>query len=209
MTWKAAWSTFLDNPIVGVGPDGFYAPIGKERAENAHNDILQVISTMGIVGLFAYLAFLVYLLKDLAGPSLGAITALFINAKFSPVPLEALILACVIIGGVKKPASWPVKSSLCALSVVCLLIAGPISLADYYAQKGNLASIQRACEINPSELAYKTRFINLGAYEYNRSRFMEVKAVILKAMKEQGMQAIDLRPNSDIAQKIYAVTRSL
>jgi len=115
ITWKIAARVFGEHPFFGVGPEGFqraftaYRPpeFGHEVAANAHNDILHAGATLGIVGLAAYLFLAYSAFSVLRGPAFGAIAALFVNAKVSPVPLEALVLAAVIIGGYSIRPSSP------------------------------------------------------------------------------------------------------
>lgn len=110
ITWDIAAKTALEHPWIGVGPDNFGpyfmvrrpASFGNERAADAHNDILQVAATVGFVGLAAYCWFVVAGFSVLRGPALAAVVALFVNAKFSPVELEPLILAAVIAGAYEK-----------------------------------------------------------------------------------------------------------
>lgn len=106
ITWQVSAKAFMERPLVGIGPDcllPYFALVrpkafGHELAGDAHNDLLQVAATTGIVGLAAYLWLVVAGFSVIRGPALGALAAIFFNAKFSPVELEALILAAVIAG---------------------------------------------------------------------------------------------------------------
>lgn len=106
MTWAVAARAFTERPIIGIGPDCILpyfdrlkpGGMGHERAADAHNDILEVAATTGMIGLIAYLWLAGNTFSVLRGPALGSMAALFLNAKFSPVELEVLVLAAVIVG---------------------------------------------------------------------------------------------------------------
>lgn len=73
MAWRSAWAGFIENPLLGVGLDGFktiqqqqlldgivdsyYVNFGMQHA---HNQFMQNMIVRGIFGLFAALAILVY-----------------------------------------------------------------------------------------------------------------------------------------------------
>ena len=68
--WRAAAGVFASNPVLGTGPDTFYATYGRHRAESdgaahglneappdkPHNIYLEYAATTGVLGLGAYLA---------------------------------------------------------------------------------------------------------------------------------------------------------
>ncbi len=64
-TWKAGFRASLDKPILGWGPENFIVAWGryfdasetvKERFDQAHNKIIEELTTRGILGLGTYLA---------------------------------------------------------------------------------------------------------------------------------------------------------
>jgi len=66
-TWKAAWGMFLEHPILGLGPDGFFPEFNDNFGEisyekfgvtydKVHNEFLQVLVDGGIFALLAELA---------------------------------------------------------------------------------------------------------------------------------------------------------
>ncbi|MGL4524728.1 MAG: O-antigen ligase family protein [Spirochaetia bacterium] len=73
MAWKSAWAGFVDNPLLGVGLDGFKAMQQQQLLDgivndfyvsygmnHAHNQFMQNMVIRGILGLIAALAILVY-----------------------------------------------------------------------------------------------------------------------------------------------------
>lgn len=58
--WNDTFNIFIDNPIIGVGTDGFRNEMlirfGEQR--DAHNLFLYILSTSGVIGTLAFLAFL-------------------------------------------------------------------------------------------------------------------------------------------------------
>lgn len=67
--WRAAWSSFLEHPLLGAGPESFdlvfdrhfrpsdYLAAGQAHHDRAHNVLLGALAETGIVGLVAYLIF--------------------------------------------------------------------------------------------------------------------------------------------------------
>jgi O-antigen ligase len=66
--WRAAWRSFLDNPILGTGPGTFAVsyrrvkPPEAEMARLVHNDYLEQASDSGLVGFATYSAFVLGLM---------------------------------------------------------------------------------------------------------------------------------------------------
>ena len=200
-TWKAAIAMFAQNPILGVGPDGFMADLGKEKAGNAHNDILQAAATLGLVGLIAYALFTVHVIRELSGAALGSMVALFVNAKFSPVPLEAMVLAAVIVGGTRSSPGAAQKLAACVLAVL-VIPALPIALADFHAKKGELVSLARAAEINPFETSYREQILDLGAFEFNNAKSNKVRSAVYDLIERQ-KSIVEYRPRDPRAARAY------
>ncbi|MBI5242461.1 MAG: O-antigen ligase family protein, partial [Elusimicrobia bacterium] len=78
-TWKTAWASFAGSPWLGSGPDTFCEIHRKNRGDafiramgptahsgDAHNDLLQVLSTTGLAGGLAYLWLLAALALEAA-----------------------------------------------------------------------------------------------------------------------------------------------
>jgi O-antigen ligase len=90
-----------------------------ELQASAHNDILQFWATTGIVGLAAYLWawHRALLVAWKAPPVFGSLVALFVAAKFNPVPPAALYLCAALLGAVAvagKPsrAIWAIGAAV-------------------------------------------------------------------------------------------------
>ena len=73
MAWRSAWAGFVDNPLLGVGLDGFKTMQQQQLLDgivnnfyvnygmyHAHNQFMQNMAIRGILGLLAALAILVY-----------------------------------------------------------------------------------------------------------------------------------------------------
>ncbi|WP_181364806.1 O-antigen ligase family protein [Aeromonas sp. HMWF014] len=73
MAWRSAWAGFVDNPLLGVGLDGFKTMQQQQLLDgivnkfyvdygmyHAHNQFIQNMVIRGILGLLAALAILVY-----------------------------------------------------------------------------------------------------------------------------------------------------
>jgi O-antigen ligase len=68
--WSVALQIFKENPLIGVGLEGFGVSYtkhdtfnGAERIERAHNDYLQVLTDTGIIGALLCLAFIFFLFR--------------------------------------------------------------------------------------------------------------------------------------------------
>ncbi len=124
--YRIAIMSWAEHPAFGWGPDTFSLAFRQFMTErfiasnngqdffiqlNAHNDVLQILSTLGIVGLAAYTFFYVEVARLLRRALVsepeaigiaGAITAMFVNAKFNPIPLAVLVISAVLIGSLDR-----------------------------------------------------------------------------------------------------------
>lgn len=131
--WKTAWTAFVQNPWIGVGPDGFedafrrlrtaafVTALGSDhRQAYPHNDILQVLSTVGLLGAAAYAWLLAVIVKAarralepagtraLAAGLAAGLLALWVNLALNPIALEVLAFAAAAAGllfSLSAPAS--------------------------------------------------------------------------------------------------------
>ena len=162
--WKTAVHASRDNLLIGLGPDGFGTffmqnkPVNfnVNRANNAHNDFLQASATLGIAGLVVYLMFAAGAFKGLKGPALGSLVALFICAKFNPIPLEAMVIGAVVLGAAHHRNSFQLNIPVLVMMAIFLPLTGMIAYADYQRGRGEL---KKACEVNPYEISYKKTFL--------------------------------------------------
>lgn len=202
--WKIAWRCFRENPWIGVGPDAFElyfrkaktpdyirAATAVEYQAHAHNDLLEALATTGILGGAAY-AFLLFLLvragllawrdpaaRPWAAAVSGGLSALFINMKFNPVPLEVLA-AGALLAGALAPATAISAPGLRALSAAGAFIFGAAAVggggllarADAHLKEGRRMSasgrpelaqrrLEAALALRPCELAYSVEYLNL------------------------------------------------
>lgn len=147
-TWLIALGGVERYPMLGWGPDTFFVINAvhlkegvREMQASAHNDILQAWATTGALGLAAYLwvwwsAFKIALTDCLWDESggrsaaiFGSLVALFVVAKFNPVPPCAFYLAAALLGSIKMvDASGEHGRWIRRLGIVLLLLAPGISL---------------------------------------------------------------------------------
>lgn len=72
--WSAAWRGFLDNPILGTGPENFNIVFNKYVTpefyiyessspyfDRAHNNYLDTLASVGLLGFLAYLGFIFFI----------------------------------------------------------------------------------------------------------------------------------------------------
>ncbi len=197
-TWRIAVMAWRAHPILGWGPDTFtlafrqfmtqrFVDANKQDIfiqQSAHNDILQVLSTLGVIGLAAYTYLNMRVARLLAKADdpealgiTGAIAALFINAKFNPIPLAVMVIAACLIGCLDRGNPYPEDTMerdrpwawLAAVaSVVIALIFGVMCNAERHQRAGeNLNQMGRdfeaaeqfnlAAKINPFDLWYTQR----------------------------------------------------
>jgi len=190
--WSSAWRMFAAHPLTGVGPDAFDLMLGRHKTEayvrayggsggqaHAHNDFLQALATTGLLGFAAYAWLLVaawrrlrhaLLDPDLRAGSAAAgagLAALFVFAKFNPVPLDAFAAAALLLGlldprGARPrvlPAAAFAASAAGVLAAAWLLAADRRCLEGMRAQRDGLLerAVSRyaaAARLNPHEARY-------------------------------------------------------
>lgn len=191
-TWKVAYIAAIEHPVLGWGPDTFplamrqHPDRGTAIQASAHNDLLQAWATTGIVGLFAYgwlwAALLVgawrsarWGLDDSSAAIFGSLVALFVAAKFNPIPPSAIYIAAALAGTALSSfpirAHMPMRRTLWGLGLAAILAAGAVSWpkikAEFYNSYGILAvqsgDLKRGAnllrlgnEAFPSEVAYSS-----------------------------------------------------
>ena len=215
MTWQTALKAIKTHPSalwLGFGPESFDNTFrlnkpsewtdyfGTDIADDAHNDFLQVLVTCGVLGVISYLFFLLKIARSLDGPKLGAMAALFLCIKLNPISIEMLVLAAIITSCGNKIIlpTWA-RAAFVGIAFVIFGIAGRLSLADYYAKKGDFFSLRKACELNPYEMNYKNEFINRGIMEINKTHSIILRTELLKAMRFEAQSALVHRTYSPSA----------
>lgn len=234
--WVSAARAVGEHPWLGTGPDTFQTALRKHRTVgfltllgnrasqlNAHNDLLQALSTAGLLGLAAY-AWLLWgagsaVARGLADPrrrsaaaAVGAaVLGLFVQLKFNAPPLAALAFAAVWLGLLAPaPAApsrlvRPLGALACAFCAAAALLALRLHAADRRFHRGNadlagrpfaqLTPLRDAVRLNPYELLYR---LSLARALYEAGRRTEVKAERIALAEEaaaQGREAAVLRPN--------------
>lgn len=196
--WRIAITSWKSYPLLGWGPDTFALAFRQFMTKrfvaasygddtfiqlSAHNDVLQVLTTMGLLGLscYAFLIFRGFRLLQMAvrvQPEAigiaGALAALFVNAKFNPIPLTVLVIAACLLGSLDRgeqyalPRFARLKAALAALaSIIVALIFGVMCLAERHQRIGeDLAQMMPiyaaeqfniAAQINPFDIWYTQR----------------------------------------------------
>jgi len=112
-TWLIALKGGFRYPLLGWGPDTFFVAnvaidrTAREMQASAHNDILQAWCTTGLLGLSAYMWLWWKVLRAAWFPVwgdgrhaavFGSLVALFVAAKFNPVPSPAMFLCAALLG---------------------------------------------------------------------------------------------------------------
>lgn len=232
--WDSALQASRAALWLGSGPDTFEGLLRRGRTDdfiralgstagqaNAHNDILQALTTTGVLGLAAYL-WLAWALSVLAWRSrgdpyraaaAGALAGLFLQAKVNPVPLPGMVLAALCAAWLcpvptdAKNARWAALGGavliFCAAAFVLIL---RLAAADFSQKKAvvfsgarrmdiALPSFERAERLNPGELRYRMIYASelhqLAAKETDPARRL---GWIERAVKV-GRDATEWRPN--------------
>jgi len=231
--WDSALRAVPARPWLGSGPDtfesllrrgrtdGFIRALGPEAGQaNAHNDLLQALTTTGLAGLAAY-GWLIGALAALAWRSrgdpyraaaAGSLAGLFLQAKFNPVPLPAMALAAVSAAWLCPPPEAKRERSPLRDGAALLLCVAAFALilrlasADWSHKKAvvfgaarrpdvALASHERAVRLHPAELQYRMIYASLlhelAAKEPDPARRL---AWLAQAVRT-GREAVAWRPN--------------
>lgn len=175
--WKGALEVLKDHPWLGAGPDTFFVAFRPHRSfeyvhatgsgvtqADAHNDILQVVSTMGVIGLGAFLWVLGVAARLLWRSArlkpdrnderwkigmAAALSALFIQNQFNFSSVSTTAWAAVFLGalagceGERKRVVLPLwvhvgvaRVILIGIFFLALGFIGRPLLADFYHQEG-------------------------------------------------------------------------
>lgn len=195
MTWTIAARAGAQHPVLGWGPDTFpmanralktpaiVRRVGDSLIQgSAHNDLLQAWATTGALGLIAYVWLWAVILGglwsmaefeagfglDRTAAILGSAVALFVSAKFNPVPASALYIVAALAGGTLFGPHHR-RGILWALGVGAVIAtAAPVGrqmLAETLHSFGNIALrekdnkigidlLRRANEIAPEDTNY-------------------------------------------------------
>lgn len=206
--WESVARSVPRHPWLGTGPDSIQTVLRKERTDgfiralgptksqvSAHNDLLQILVTLGLAGLAAYLWLLAGAWRCLraalregrhrsaVAAIAGAAAGLFVQAKFNPVPLGALVLIALFLGltarGAPRPGQAPAFKAAAALACALILLLGlRLCLADREFQRAR--SHEAAGRAAPALKAYRSA-VRRNPYEFhyrlNAARYMSALAV--------------------------------
>lgn len=193
--WESGLRIFTQDPWLGSGPDTFQSALGRAMTDgylrthgrnvsqnNAHNDLLQVLTTTGLAGLLAYLGVLLGAARaarqalndparrDAAAALAGALLGLFIQAKFNAAPLASLALAGLFAGLLARPGKAPLPRTAPAAAMLFCLVALGVAGRLYWADRAQMTAIahanagrnqqaldgyRRASRLNPAETSYQ------------------------------------------------------
>lgn len=242
--WDAALRAAPAHPWLGTGPDTFEGLLRRGRTDafiravgpvagqaNAHNDLLQALTTTGVAGLAAY-AWLAWALAVLAwrargdpyrAAAAGALAGLFLQAKVNPVPLPAMALAalcaawlCPLPAGPAKGRRPLLDGAVLALCAAAFVLVLRLASADWSHKKAvvfsgrrpdiALASHERALRLNPGELQYRmvhaSLLHRLAAREPEPAR----RLALLDRAVRSGRDAVAWRPNEVDAHQILGTS---
>jgi O-antigen ligase len=233
--WESVARSVPAHPWLGAGPDSIQTSLRRVRTDefiralgptksqvSAHNDILQMLATLGLAGLAAYLWLLAgawrsvrEALRDEKHRSAyaaiaGALAGLFVQAKFNPVPLGALVVAALLLGLTARGAPGPGRArpfkAAAVLACALILLLGlrlcaadrRFYLARSYEAAGRAApalkAYRAAVELDPYELHYRLNagryMAALGAANPNP----DIKRELIEEAIEMGRQGARLRP---------------
>lgn len=231
--WDSALMAARAAPWLGGGPDTFESLLRRGRTDdfiralgpaagqaNAHNDLLQALTTTGVSGLAAYLwlALALALLAwrsrgdPLRAAAAGALAALFVQAKVNPVPLPGIVLAALCAAWLcppdpKNEERAPVLDGAVALlCAAAFLLVLRLAAADRSHKKAvvfaaarrpdvALAAHERATRLNPGEVQYRmihaSLLHQLAAREADPAR----RLALLERAVRVGREAAAWRPN--------------
>lgn len=233
--WESVARSIPRHPWLGEGPDSIQTLLRRERTDafvralgptksqvSAHNDILQVAATMGLIGLAAYAWLLVGAWRCVSGAYregrhrsaaaaiAGAAAGLFVQAKFNPVPLGALVVVALMLGLTARgaPIPGPARPFKAAAGLVCVLV---FFLGLWLCRADRrfhwARSYEAAGRAAPALKAYRAA-VRLNPYEFhyrlNAARFTAARAVaepntsarlaFLEEAVESGREGERLRP---------------
>lgn len=242
--WDSALRSARLRPLLGSGPDTFESLLRRGRTDafvralgpvggqaNAHNDLLQALTTTGVAGLAAY-AWLIWTLAVLSWRSrgdsyrcaaAGALAGLFVQAKVNPVPLPGMVLAALCAAWLCPPAPEPAKArgrlldgaalAACAAAFVLVL---RLASADWSHKKAvvftgprpdiALASHERALRLNPGELQYRMTHASLLHRLAAQERDPARRLALLERAVASGRDAVAWRPNEVDAHQILGTS---
>ncbi len=233
--WESVARSIPRHPWLGAGPDSIQALLRRERTDafirilgptksqvSAHNDFLQVLATMGLAGLAAYLWLLAgawrcvsAALKEGRHRSAfaaiaGALAGLFVQAKFNPVPLSALVLAGLFLGltarGEPRPGrALPFKAAAVFVCALVFLLALWLCRADRafhwarsYEAAGRpgpaLKAYRAAVSLNPYEFHYRLNAARFTAALAAANPNQEARLALLEEAAASGREGARLRP---------------
>lgn len=197
--WKIAIEAWKSHPVLGWGPDTFSLAFRQFMTQRyidasngndkfiqlgAHNDILQVLSTMGAVGMAAYLFMVSGAIKLIRAAMrtepeaigiAGSLMAMFVSAKFNPVPLSVMAVAACLLGSLdrfeakdRSGSIIPAGMAPAIASVALVFIFGTMCNAERHQRMGeNLTQtghpveaaeeFNKAAQINPFDMWYTQR----------------------------------------------------
>jgi len=133
--WKFGWQMFLDNPVIGVGPDNFPVRFGEYEGEDklhgvtrvwraAHSLYFTLFPELGLVGGFMFFTMLYYIRKDLAWirqlsrrrlAGSEAATAMLPLAHAMEASLVGFLVSSLFISTLYYPNFWVAMGFVVAL----------------------------------------------------------------------------------------------
>jgi O-antigen ligase len=236
---RIALASFVKHPLFGSGPDtyaldfrknatpGFLAAAGNSRVAqaSAHNDVFQVLSTMGVLGLICWAFLLAMVAVCVAGSPgplswavAGSALALFVQAKFNPVPPAAIaptVAALALLRwGRRDNMSQARALGVCAPLLCGLAVTWQVLAAEYHVGRGNAlvqrgdvvgsaVALNRAAQINPWDLDIR-RFQLESLNSVTSMAPAGARAHMAQMSVRVARQAVRFHPNDPEARELLA-----
>ncbi len=233
--WKCALKSWRSHPWIGSGVGTFVidyarlkgpvlAKMGPHEgyARNAHNDLLETLTTMGLLGLASFLwlqftvigAFIAAKKRNPTGAAaLGAgILAIWVLAKFNPPGFAALWIMSAMAGCLFSAPSdegerrkFPTAALICALAIFWFTTAVTIrARADHQDVLGRWARavgrpqqaaehFENAIRLRPGMVAYVNDLANL-LWDAAQSAQSQDRSMLLTRAAEAAVQGLQYRP---------------
>ncbi|MEI7815056.1 MAG: O-antigen ligase family protein, partial [Coriobacteriia bacterium] len=248
--WLTGLRGWLLHPITGWGPEGFarafgfaagpdwYAIIeGLQRAENAHNFLLQTLVTLGIPGLVLTVWALVYtgilsfrgtrstegrprvLLLAIWGALVGLIVAMFFGVALPPVAVWLWATVGLLLAPIAHRVSAPPRAVLAggaALGVAVAVWAGSWLVADVVmgsAQQqlpgpDQVLLLETATRINPISPDYRWLFAEALVSQAVAGRSAGASPQFVDATLRRGIAAFYVAAQADRGDAMVRVALS-
>lgn len=190
--WDAGVRSLAEDPLLGVGPGRFSEAASPRRGlvsvryegrdvllGDAHNVVVQVLTTTGVLGLLAFGTWLGLSGRRARGPLAGFAALVGLTMLLEPLDLAVTPLVCLALGAATLPGTLPqpserIRSWVPALGAVLALVglvaglrlvAGDASYADavVHSSPADLRHAEQASPPWPQYPALRSAFRSVRA----------------------------------------------